>query len=90
MSKYQKYLAKKFVWYLVTFIVVLVLNFFLPRLIDGNPVDVIVGKMGSMGSTNSMKNIYDGFMKEFNLDKPVWEQFLLSGIRQPESSNPWA
>lgn len=77
MSKYQKYLAKKFVWYLVTFIVVLVLNFFLPRLIDGNPVDVIVGKMGSMGSTNSMKNIYDGFMKEFNLDKPVWEQFLL-------------
>ena len=77
MSKYQKYLSKKFVWYLVTFIVVLVLNFFLPRLIDGNPVDVIVGKMGSMGSTNSMKNIYDGFMKEFNLDKPVWEQFLL-------------
>ena len=77
MSKYQKYLAKKFVWYLLTFIVVLVLNFFLPRLIDGNPVDVIVGKMGSMGSTNSMKNIYDGFMKEFNLDKPVWEQFLL-------------
>ena len=77
MSKYQKYLTKKLVWYLLTFVVVLALNFFLPRLIDGNPVDVIVGKMGSMGSTNSMRNIYDGFMKEFNLDKPLWEQFVL-------------
>lgn len=77
MSKYQKYLLKKLGWYMLTFIVVLCLNFFLPRMIDGNPVDVIIGKMSGMGSTNTMKSIYDGFINEFNLDKPLFQQFVL-------------
>lgn len=78
MSKYQKYLGKKAIWYIITFFVLLALNFFLPRLMPGNPVDVIVGSIGtSVGDTATMKRVYDGFMQEFNLDKPVWQQFLL-------------
>ena len=78
MSNYKKYLIKKVGWYLLTFVVVLMLNFFLPRMMEGNPVDVIVGKMAQgMSSTDSMTRIYESFMQEFNLDKPVWQQFLL-------------
>lgn len=78
MSGYKKYFLKKSGWYLITFVVVLMLNFFLPRMINGNPVDVIVNKMAEgVGNTDSMKRIYESFLKEFNLDKPVWEQFIL-------------
>lgn len=78
MSNYQRYLIKKSGWYLLTFIVVLALNFFLPRLIEGNPVDVIVGKMSQgISDTNSMKKVYESFMEEFHLDKPMWQQFLI-------------
>lgn len=64
-------------WYLITFVVVLALNFFLPRLIKGNPVDVIMGKIGDLGSTDALKGMYDSFLREFNLDKPLYQQFLL-------------
>lgn len=78
MSGYKKYFLKKIGWYLLTFVIVLMLNFFLPRMIDGNPVDVIVGKMAQgMSNTDSMARIYESFMKEFNLDKPVWQQFII-------------
>jgi peptide/nickel transport system permease protein len=78
MSKYQKYLGKKALWYLLTFFVVLALNFFLPRLMPGNPVDVITAQMAQgIADTDTMKKVYDQFMQDFNLDKPIWEQFVL-------------
>ncbi len=65
-------------WYLLTFVIVLMLNFFLPRMIDGNPVDVIMGKVSQgMSNTDAMTRIYESFMEEFHLDKPVWQQFLI-------------
>lgn len=77
MSNYQKYILKKSGWYLVTFVAVLALNFFLPRLIQGNPVSTIISKMTEgVADSDSMKKIYDSFMKEFNLDKPMWQQFI--------------
>lgn len=78
MSGYKKYFLKKVMWYLLTFVIVLMLNFFLPRMIDGNPVDVIMGKVSQgMSNTDAMTRIYESFMQEFNLDKPVWQQFLI-------------
>jgi peptide/nickel transport system permease protein len=78
MTPYQKYLTKKSVWYIFTFFVVLVLNFFLPRMIKGNPVMVIIGRMAEgVSDTDIMKKMYDSFMAEFNLDKPIWQQFIL-------------
>jgi peptide/nickel transport system permease protein len=78
MSKYQKYLGKKALWYLLTFFVLLALNFFLPRLMPGNPVDVITTQLSQgMTDTHAMRNIYEQFMRDFNLDKPIWQQFLL-------------
>jgi len=77
MSSYSKFFLKKTGWYLLTLIIALVLNFILPRLVEGNPVDVIVGRITKgMTDTDSIKNIYDNFMQEFRLDLPMWKQFL--------------
>jgi peptide/nickel transport system permease protein len=46
-----KYIGRKVAWTLVVFIVALLLNFLLPRLIPGNPVDTIVGQMAQGGGT---------------------------------------
>lgn len=78
MKGYKKYIMNKIIWYLVTLIVAVLLNFMLPRLIPGNPVAVIASKMTrGMTDSDSIKRIYDTFAKQFALDKPVWEQFFI-------------
>ncbi len=86
MNNYKKYFSKKLMWYAITLIIAVILNFYLPRMIDGNPVDAIVGRISrGMSDTNSIKNIYETFYAEFNLDQPKYIQFfeyvksLLSG-----------
>lgn len=69
---------KKSVWYMLTLVIALALNFFLPRLIDGNPVSIIVSQMTEgMTDSDSIKKVYDTFSVEFGIDKPLWQQFLI-------------
>lgn len=77
MTTFQKYILNKLGWYVAAFLAAALLNFFLPRLIPGNPVDVIVGQMsqGGVSSGEARKKTYETFMKEFGLDKPVIAQF---------------
>ena len=79
MSKFQRYLVSKVLWFLAAFFLALVFNFLLPRLIPGNPVDVIVGQMGAGSgvSGESLRRVHEGYIREFGLDKPMWEQFLV-------------
>ena len=74
-----RYLGRKVAWTLVVLLVALVLNFLLPRLIPGNPVDAIVGQIARGGGTGGaqLQQIHEHFMKEFGLDKPLWQQFLV-------------
>ena len=78
MKGYKRYFAKKLFWYILTFIVALALNFFLPRLIPGNPVDVIVAKLTKgMSDTDSLKAVYNAVSQQFGMDKPLWQQFFI-------------
>ncbi|MDR1868140.1 MAG: ABC transporter permease [Treponema sp.] len=78
MNGLQKYFRKKALWYLLTLFVAIFLNFLLPRLIPGNPVDVLVAEAtGSLTDANAIKQIYDNYMAVFGLDKPLWQQFLI-------------
>lgn len=73
----RRYLARKTLWYLGALVVAVLLNFLLPRLIPGNPVDVIVSQLGQGGlSSESQQRIYEDFTREFGLDKPMWQQFV--------------
>ena len=47
----KKYFKKKIVWFLITFVAALILNFILPRLMPGDPVNAIVGKSISPGAS---------------------------------------
>src|SRR3712207_786746 len=74
-----RYLARKIGWTLIVFFVALVLNFLLPRLIPGNPVDAIVGQLAAGGGTGGeqLQQVHEHFMAEFGLDKPLWQQFIV-------------
>jgi len=74
----RRYLANKTVWYLGALLVAVILNFVLPRIIPGNPVDVLVSKMGQGGlSSEAQQRTYEAFMREFGLDRSLWDQFVL-------------
>ncbi len=73
----RRYLARKTLWYLGALVAAVLLNFLLPRLIPGNPVDVIVSQLGQGGlSSEAQQRIYEDFTREFGLDKPMWQQFV--------------
>lgn len=74
-----RYFGRKALWYLAALIIALLLNFLLPRLVPGNPVDAIVSQLARGGNTSGeqLQAIHENFMREFGLDKPMWEQFLI-------------
>jgi len=54
------------------------LNFLLPRLIQGNPVTTIATQVTQgMTDSDSIKKVYETFMKEFGVDKPLGTQFVI-------------
>ena len=71
-SKFARYVLQKFGWYLVAFFIAVSLNFFLPRLIPGNPVRVLVSQLATGGvQSDALARIYDNYMREFGLDQPT-------------------
>jgi len=78
LKSLQKYFIKKSAWYLLTLFIALLLNFFLPRLIPGNPVAMIAARsMGNVVDQSAIQNIYNEFMVLFGMDKPLWQQFFI-------------
>lgn len=76
--KLGRYIAQKTVWYVVALVAAVSLNFLLPRLVPGNPVDVIVSNLSRGGSVTSeqQQQIYESYVQEFGLDQSLWQQFL--------------
>lgn len=78
MKGYRAYFGKKFLWYLATLCVAVFLNFLLPRLLPGNPVQSIISNMtAGIADTNRYKAIYDEFASQFGIDKPLMQQFVI-------------
>jgi peptide/nickel transport system permease protein len=73
----RHYLVGKTLWYLGALIVGIVLNFLLPRLVPGNPVDAIVAQLGRSGvQAESLQRIHEHYVQEFGLNESMWSQFL--------------
>lgn len=78
MNPYVRFFTKKLGWYVLTLFIALSLNFFLPRMVPGNPVDAVASSLTQgMTDQNSIKKVYQTFEKEFGVDKPLGEQFLI-------------
>ena len=77
MTQFQSYVLKKAAWFFAAFIAALILNFYLPRLVPGNPVDAIIAQMASGGADSaSMQSIYETYIQEFGFDEPLVLQFF--------------
>jgi peptide/nickel transport system permease protein len=65
------YVVKRAVHSFAVFLVVLVVNFLLPRMMPGNPVARFVQ------SGNLSKPMWEKLYRDFGLDQPLWVQFVL-------------
>lgn len=65
-------------WFVITLIVAVILNFILPRLMPADPVQAITGKIAT-GITNqsTINQIYRDWARKFGVDKPLWQQFFI-------------
>ncbi len=76
MSPYLRYILGKLKWYILIFFTALFLNFFLPRLVPGNPISALVAKMAGGGASSDVLNkLYNSYIHEFGLDHPWYVQF---------------
>ena len=69
-----RYLARKLFIYILTFIVAVTIDWAIPRFMPGNPVDALVSRIALMPDANAALTSY--FMAAFNLDQPLWQQYL--------------
>lgn len=78
MKGYRRYFLNKLGWFFITFVCAFILNFFLPRLLPGDPVAAIVARV-AQGMTNAqgVQAIYQQYTELFGTNRPMWEQFLI-------------
>ena len=73
----RKYFKKKIFWFVITFVAAVILNFLLPRLMPGDPVNAIVGKNVSPGaSPEQVQEQIAFYQHQFGLDKSIIGQFF--------------
>ena len=78
MKGYRKYFGKKILWFAITFVVAVILNFVLPRLMPADPVAAITGKMATgLTDASAVQEIYIRYQEEFGTNKPMIEQFFI-------------
>ena len=78
MKGYAKYFGGKMVWILITFTAAFLLNFLLPRLMPGDPVAAITGRVAQgIDSQAAIQRVYEQYTELFGTNLPMYEQFLL-------------
>lgn len=70
MVNMRAFLARKTVYVLITLVIIITFNFFLFRIMPGDPTRVLVPKTGDEELINAIK-------EHFGLDKPLWEQYFI-------------
>lgn len=78
MKGFVKYYGKRIIWYLITLVVAVFLNFLLPRLMPGDPVKALAVQ-ATQGVTDPsvQQKMIEQYTKEFGLDKSIPEQFFI-------------
>ena len=78
MKGYRRYFTKKIIWFLITFMAAIILNFFLPRLMPNDPVSAITGRVAQgINDPAAVRAIYESYQASFGLDKPLIQQFFI-------------
>jgi len=80
---FTRFLCKKLVFYLIVAFVAVTLVFLLPRLMPGNPVDLMISHIVTSpiggrpsGTMIPLEQVRKAMMAHFGLDKPLLEQYI--------------
>lgn len=77
MKGYKKYYTNKILWYLVTLLIAVVLNFLLPRLMPGNPISSIAARaVTGMTDATAIQQVYENYAEKFGVNDPLYVQFF--------------
>lgn len=77
MKGYRKYFGKKILWFVITFIIAVLLNFILPRMMPGDPVAAITARTAQgISDASAVKAIYESYQKAFGTNQPMYVQFV--------------
>ncbi|MEY8353088.1 ABC transporter permease [Lachnospiraceae bacterium 54-53] len=78
MNGYKKYYTNKIIWYLITFVIAVALNFALPRLMPGDPVSAIAARaVDGMTDSTAIQAVYEDYADKFGVNQPMITQFLV-------------
>ncbi len=69
-----RYLGRKFFIYSLTFIFAVTINWLIPRFMPGDPIMVLISRFA--GLPEATKVIHSYLTKAFQLDLPIWRQYL--------------
>ena len=70
----RRYLARKALVYLLTFFVAVTIDWAIPRLMPGDPIQRLLSRMQAQPS--SEKALTGFYTKAFGFDVPIWKQYL--------------
>lgn len=77
MKGYKKYYTNKIAWYVATFIIAVILNFVLPRLMPGDPVSAIAARsVAGMTDSTTIQKVYEEYAEKFSINEPMTTQFF--------------
>ncbi|WP_457751001.1 ABC transporter permease [Thermococcus sp.] len=72
---FKKYLVRKTGVYFITFLFAVTLNWLLPRLMPGNPIEAMLSS--SLGLAPGEREVLMKYYSQlYGLNKPLWEQFV--------------
>jgi len=69
-----RYLTRKVIIYLLTFVFAVTIDFIIPRLMPGDPIAVLLSRFATLPGVTATLHKY--FVQEFGLNKPLWEQYI--------------
>lgn len=72
----MRFYLQKILFYVVAFWAALTLNFFIPRLMPGNPVDVMLSKLATKGPVTPAARHAVELLLGTNTSEPLWNQYL--------------
>jgi peptide/nickel transport system permease protein len=70
----SRYLARKVVIYLVTFFVAVTIDWAIPRLMPGDPIEGLISRMKAQPAAAEALTGY--YTEAFGFDVPIWQQYL--------------
>ncbi|RME37905.1 MAG: ABC transporter permease [Thermoflexia bacterium] len=71
----SRYLGRKLLIYLLTFFLAVTIDWLIPRLMPGDPINVMISRLGPR-NPEEVRLLREYYLKLFALDVPMWQQYI--------------